>query len=126
MIAAWDPKLNNSQPLRLWPTLSAGSLGSALPILAPNCPNINPETMNPARETPAIKGDLSVVPIIRTANSTVFLFMSVPARPTKGHAAYPVMLVANVEYRSNVIASARLLLIEYIAISKRGRTRMRR
>ena len=70
---------------------------NALPILAPNCPNINPETINPARETPAIKGDLSVVPIIRTANSTVFLSMSVPARPAEGHAAYPVMLVAKVE-----------------------------
>jgi hypothetical protein len=53
--------------------------------------------MNPASETPAIKGDLSVVPIILTASSTVFLYMSVLAKPDTIENSYPVMLVANVE-----------------------------
>jgi hypothetical protein len=116
MIAAWDPKLNNSQPLRLCPTVSANSFRNDLPILAPSCPKSNPDKINPANETPAINGDLSVVPIIRTANRTVFLCESVLAKPDTIENSYPVMLVANVEYRSNVIASARLLLIDTVAL----------
>jgi hypothetical protein len=93
---------------------------NALPILAPSCPKSNPEKINPASETPAIKRDLSVVPMILTANNTVFLRESVLARPDTTDVSYPVMLVANVEYRSNVTASARLLSIECMYMSRKG------